>query len=50
MLNKAQFSQQSCERDIILIPIFQMRSVGLEKLTYILKVIASKLQLCNMGI
>ena len=50
MLSKAQFSQQSCKWDIILIPIFQMRSVGLEKLTYLLKVIASKLQLCNMGI
>ena len=50
MLSKAQFSQQSYEGDIIIIPIFQMRSVGLEKLTYILKVIASELQLCNMGI
>ena len=50
MLSKVQFSQQSCEGDIVIIPIFQMRSVGLEKLTYILKVIASKLQLCNVGI
>ena len=50
MLSKAQFSQQSYEGDIIIIPIFQIRSVGLEKLTYILKVIASELQLCNMGI
>ena len=47
MLSWVQFSQSSYRGDIF-IPIFQMGNLGLEKLRYVIKVMASNLQIRDL--